>query len=63
MFLLSEEAKFLYVSEAVSSLLGLSQVVMVGTHLQEYIHPDDYEDIQKYFGINRNKYNKNGSCI
>ena len=48
---MSDEAKILYVSESISSLLGLSQVVMIGTQIQEYIHHEDQEFVENCIGI------------
>ncbi|CAF0790407.1 unnamed protein product [Brachionus calyciflorus] len=54
LFLLGQDGKFLYVTESVSSILGLSQVVMIGTHIFEYIHHDDREEFLKVLGLQTN---------
>ena len=39
-----------------SSLLGLSQIVMLGTNLQDYVHPEDQEETDKHLGIQSFKH-------
>ena len=81
MFILSDEGRFLYVSESVSALLGLSQVyllqtrktylknanitpkihmffkiVIIGTHIFDYLYQEDQEELARYFNVNQNKF-------
>lgn len=61
LFILSEEAKFIYVSESISSLLGLSQILMIGTRIKEYIHEEDLNDLYQILGIQLKKCSKHGN--
>ncbi|KAL9958944.1 hypothetical protein ACROYT_G036022 [Oculina patagonica] len=45
LFVLSSDAKVLYVSETVSVHLGLSQVELTGSSMFCYIHPEDQQDL------------------
>ncbi|RNA30315.1 neuronal pas domain [Brachionus plicatilis] len=58
LFLLGHDGKFLYINESVSSMLGLSQVAMIGTHIYEYIHPDDRKEFSTILGLTKIGKNK-----
>uniref|UniRef100_A0A7E4VJT1 BHLH domain-containing protein n=1 Tax=Panagrellus redivivus TaxID=6233 RepID=A0A7E4VJT1_PANRE len=46
MIVLTENGTILYVSESISLHLGLSQVDMIGNHLDGYLHPED--DVNRF---------------
>ncbi|ESO12518.1 hypothetical protein HELRODRAFT_63031 [Helobdella robusta] len=51
-FALSNDARFLYISETVSIYLGLSQVEMAGSSIFEYIHSHDHKELAEQLGLN-----------
>ncbi|CAK6437249.1 unnamed protein product [Pipistrellus nathusii] len=50
-FALSQEGKFLYISETVSIYLGLSQVELTGSSVFDYIHPGDHLEVLEQLGL------------
>ncbi|XP_036272214.1 neuronal PAS domain-containing protein 1 isoform X3 [Pipistrellus kuhlii] len=50
-FALSQEGKFLYISETVSIYLGLSQVELTGSSVFDYIHPGDHSEVLEQLGL------------
>ncbi|XP_029474934.1 neuronal PAS domain-containing protein 1 [Rhinatrema bivittatum] len=50
-FALSQEGKFLYISETVSIYLGLSQVELTGNSVFDYIHPGDHFEAAEQLGL------------
>ncbi|TSN57783.1 Neuronal PAS domain-containing protein 3 [Bagarius yarrelli] len=49
--LVSQEGRFLYISETVSIYLGLSQVELTGSSVFDYIHPADHVEMAERLGI------------
>nr|CAB3267234.1 Trh [Phallusia mammillata] len=49
LFVLNEDGRFLYVSNAVNVCLGLAQVDLVGTSIYNYIHPSDHQEVRDAF--------------
>jgi neuronal PAS domain-containing protein 1/3 len=54
-FALSNDGRFLYISETVSIYLGLSQVEMAGSSIFEYIHSHDHKELAEQLGLNQPK--------
>ncbi|XP_026082408.1 neuronal PAS domain-containing protein 1-like [Carassius auratus] len=50
-FVVSQEGRFLYISETVSIYLGLSQVELTGSSVFDYIHPADHVEMAERLGI------------
>ncbi|XP_029111068.1 neuronal PAS domain-containing protein 1 isoform X2 [Scleropages formosus] len=50
-FVVSQEGRFLYISETVSIYLGLSQVELTGSSVFDYIHPADHVEMAEHLGI------------
>ncbi|XP_056613750.1 neuronal PAS domain-containing protein 1 [Triplophysa dalaica] len=50
-FVVSQEGRFLYISETVSIYLGLSQVELTGSSVFDYIHPADHVEMADRLGI------------
>ncbi|XP_034081258.1 LOW QUALITY PROTEIN: neuronal PAS domain-containing protein 1 [Gymnodraco acuticeps] len=50
-FAVSQEGRFLYISETVSIYLGLSQVELTGSSVFDYIHPADHVEMAERLGI------------
>ncbi|XP_049643289.1 neuronal PAS domain-containing protein 1 [Suncus etruscus] len=50
-FALSQDGKFLYISETVSIYLGLSQVELTGSSVFDYIHPGDHSEVLEQLGL------------
>ncbi|TRY57996.1 hypothetical protein DNTS_027348, partial [Danionella cerebrum] len=50
-FVISQEGRFLYISETVSIYLGLSQVELTGSSVFDYIHPADHVEMAERLGI------------
>ncbi|XP_030075841.1 neuronal PAS domain-containing protein 1 [Microcaecilia unicolor] len=67
-FALSQEGKFLYISETVSIYLGLSQVELTGSSMFDYIHPGDHSEAAEQLGLklptkSSKSANQKPSCI
>ncbi|CAM9894107.1 unnamed protein product [Lampetra fluviatilis] len=50
-FALTQDGRFLYISETVSIYLGLSQVEMTGSSVFEYVHPGDHAELAEHLGM------------
>ncbi|GLD57359.1 neuronal PAS domain-containing protein 1, partial [Lates japonicus] len=50
-FVVSQEGRFLYISETVSIYLGLSLVELTGSSVFDYIHPADHVEMAERLGI------------
>lgn len=50
-FALSNDGRFLYISETVSIYLGLSQVEMAGSSIFDYIHTQDHQELADQLGL------------
>ncbi|XP_052769984.1 protein trachealess-like isoform X2 [Mya arenaria] len=50
-FTLSNDGRFLYISETVSVYLGLSQVEMAGSSIFDYVHTQDHQEMADELGI------------
>lgn len=61
-FVLSNEARFLYVSEMVSIYLGLSSVELTGSHVCDYIHADDQTEFLALFHGSSATQSPSSSC-
>ncbi|XP_033104741.1 neuronal PAS domain-containing protein 3-like isoform X2 [Anneissia japonica] len=51
LFVLSNDGRFLYISETVSIYLGLSQVELTGSSMFEYVHPGDHSEMAEKLGM------------
>ncbi|KAK3576329.1 hypothetical protein CHS0354_039735 [Potamilus streckersoni] len=45
-FIISKEGDIVFISEAVSRILGIQQIDIMGQNLLEFVHPCDHDDIQ-----------------
>ncbi|KAL3873009.1 hypothetical protein ACJMK2_036172 [Sinanodonta woodiana] len=45
-FIISKEGDIVFISEAVSRILGIQQIDIMGQSLLEFVHPCDHDDIQ-----------------
>ncbi|KAG7483950.1 hypothetical protein MATL_G00043750 [Megalops atlanticus] len=59
-FVLSQEGRFLYISETVSIYLGLSQVELTGSSVFNYTHPADHAELAEKIGIRPHLLDKAG---
>ncbi|XP_074662483.1 protein trachealess-like [Tubulanus polymorphus] len=50
-FALSNDGRFLYISETVSIYLGLSQVEMAGSCVFDYVHQQDHPELAEQLGL------------
>ncbi|KAL4237566.1 Neuronal PAS domain-containing protein 3 [Mactra antiquata] len=50
-FTLSNDGRFLYISETVSIYLGLSQVEMAGSSIFDYVHSQDHQELADQLGL------------
>ncbi|XP_048734136.2 protein trachealess-like isoform X2 [Ostrea edulis] len=50
-FILSNDGRFLYISETVSIYLGLSQVEMTGSSFFDYVHVQDHQELLEQLGL------------
>lgn len=50
-FALSNDGRFLYISETVSIYLGLSQVEMAGSSIFDYVHSQDHQELADQLGL------------
>lgn len=50
-FALSNDGRFLYISETVSIYLGLSQVEMAGISMFDYVHHQDHQELAEELGL------------
>jgi diguanylate cyclase (GGDEF)-like protein/PAS domain S-box-containing protein len=60
-YVLDQQSKFIYVNQAVESLLGFDRTEIIGKHYSEIIHPEDMEVAQYTFNERRtgNRATKN----
>lgn len=45
LLVISREGRLLYVSESIAQYLGLKQVAVIGSHIQDIVHPQDYGEL------------------
>lgn len=50
-FALSNDGRFIYISETVSIYLGLSQVEMAGSSIFDYVHTQDHQELADQLGL------------
>ncbi|KAK6183725.1 hypothetical protein SNE40_011150 [Patella caerulea] len=50
-FAISNDGRFLYISETVSIYLGLSQVEMTGSSIFDYVHQADHPELAEQLGL------------
>ncbi|ESO87727.1 hypothetical protein LOTGIDRAFT_127403, partial [Lottia gigantea] len=55
-FALSNDGRFLYISETVSIYLGLSQVEMTGSSIFDYTHQADHPELSEQLGLSLPQY-------
>lgn len=53
-FVVSPDGKIMYISETVSTHLGLNQIELTGSSIYDYIHDDDHVDVARVLSVNLN---------